>query len=195
MVQVPGLPGTVLGAVKTHDVAPVHVEGTLPQVADQFVIGALAVNCCVRFTLVVADDGVSFSGPIVAVVVVDNAAGLVSVAVTVAWVPVELAVKTHDVFVHAVRKFPSPVTPQVTGAFAVKVWFWPSATLGLLGVMARGTTEIAAVPVAPEPSVAVANTVPSPPVVVAAGVKMLPLRAPRLVGLTVYPTGMEGLVV
>jgi hypothetical protein len=151
-------------------------------VADQFVIGALAVNCCVRFTLVVADDGVSFSGPIVAVVVVDNAAGLVSVAVMIACVPVELAVKTHDVFVHGVRKLPSPVTPQVTAAFAVKFWFWPSATLGLLGVMARGTTDIFAVPLAPEPSVAVAVTVPFP--VVFAAVKVLPLNEPRLVGLT-----------
>ena len=54
---------------------------------------------------------------------VDNAAGLVSVAVMVA-VPVEVpAVKTHEVvFVHAVRKLPSPVAPQLTVAFAVKVW-------------------------------------------------------------------------
>jgi hypothetical protein len=108
--------------VKTHDVAPAHVFGKLPQVAVQLVIGALAVNCCVWFTVVVADAGVKFNGPIVAVVVADNVAGLGSVAVMVAD-PVELpAVKTHDcVFVHGVRKFPSPVAPQLTDAFAVKV--------------------------------------------------------------------------
>jgi hypothetical protein len=60
--------------------------------------------------------------------------------------------------------------------------------------MARGTTEIFAVPVAPEPSVAVAVTVPDP--VVFAAVKVLPLNEPRVVGLTEYVTGiLEGVVV
>ena len=194
MVQVPGPVGTEVGAVKTHDVVPVHVGGKLPQVADQFVIGALAVNCCVRFTPVVAMDGVSPSGPIVTFVVAANEAELLSVAVMMAWVPVELAVKTHEMLAHALRKLPSPFAPQVTGAFAVKVWFWPSARLGLAGVMARGVTVIDAVAVAPEPSVAAANTVPSPPVAVAAAVKVLPpLNEPRLAGLTEYDTGtVEG---
>jgi hypothetical protein len=105
------------------------------------------------------------------------------------------AVKTHDVgLAHVVGKLPHVAT-QVTGAFAVNVWSWPSATLGLLGVMARGTTETDAVPVAPELSVAVAVTVPDVPVVVAAAVKVLPLNEPRLVGLE-YCTGIaEGEVV
>ena len=43
--------------------------------------------------------------------------------------------------------------------------------------MAKGVTEIFAVPLAPEPSVAVAVTVPDP--VVLAAVKVLPVNEPR----------------
>ncbi len=189
------LEGIELGAVKAAAVGLVVLAVIVPQVVDQPVlaIGALAVNCWVFPSTVVAVGGVRASGPIVTVVLVDNAVVLASVAVTIAWVPVELAVKTHDVvFVaHAFWKLPSPVALQLTGAFAVKVWFSPSATFGFVGVMARGTTEIYAVPLAPEVSVAVAVTVPDPPVVVAAAVKVLvPLKEPRPVGFTEYATGI-----
>jgi hypothetical protein len=99
----------------------------------------------------------------VTVAVVESAAAVVSVAVIVAVPGPEPAVKSHDVvFVQRVRKVPSPVTRQFTGALAVRVCVCPAAILGALGVIASGTKEIEADPVAPEPSVAVAVTVPDP---------------------------------
>ena len=161
MVQVPA-EGTEPGAVKTHDVVPVHVFGKVPHVAVQLA-GALAVNCCVCDATVVVVAGVIANAPMVTVAVVESAAAVVSVAVIVAVPGPEPAVKSHDVvFVQRVRKVPSPVTRQFTGALAVRVCVCPAATLGALGVIASGTKEIEADPVAPEPSVAVAVTVPDP---------------------------------
>ncbi len=161
MVQLPA-EGTELGAVKTHDVVPVHVLGKVPHVAVQLT-GAFAVNCCVCDATVVVVVGVIANAPMVTMAVVESAAGVVSVAVIVAVPRPEPAVKLHDiVFVQRVCKIPSPVTRQFTGALAVRVWVCPAATLGALGVIARGTKEIEADPVAPEPSVAVAVTVPDP---------------------------------
>lgn len=118
------------------------------------------------------------SGPMVTVAPVETLVLFTSVAVTIACVPVVLAVKTHEVvFVQVLGTLPSPVADQLAGAFAFKVRVWPSATLGLFGEMANGVTEIFAVPLAPEPSVAVAVTVPDP--VVLAAVKILPMNEPR----------------
>jgi hypothetical protein len=120
MVQVPA-EGTELGAVKTHDVVPVHVFGTVPHVAVQLA-GALAVNCCVCNVIVVTVTGVIANAPTVTMVAAESAAGVVSVAVIVAVPGTEPAVKSHDVvFVQRVRKTPSPVTRQFTGALAVRV--------------------------------------------------------------------------
>ena len=121
----------------------------------------------------------SVNAPIVTVVCVGKAPVLVSVAVTTACVPVVFAVKTQKlVFVQVLGTLPSPVADQLAGAFAFKVKASPNAKLELAGVMASGIIEIFAVPVAPEPSVAVAVTVPDP--VVLAAVKVLPLNEPRL---------------
>jgi hypothetical protein len=71
---------------------------------------------------VLAVDGVTVSAVMVAVAVVDNADGLASVAVIVAVPALLPAVNTHEVvFVQVFWKLPSPVPPQFTGAFAVRV--------------------------------------------------------------------------
>jgi hypothetical protein len=144
MVQLPVLAGAVKSPVPSIE----------PQEAAQ-VTGWLAENCCVRFTAVVAEEGVIVIGEVT-----------VAVPLAVRLLPsVAVAVTVQDPAVNGAVKRPVPSTepqlaPHVAPRLAENCCVPPSLTLAVVGETVKPEDTVTVVEaVWPLPSVAVPVTV------------------------------------
>jgi hypothetical protein len=129
----------------------------VPSPVTDHVDSTLAVNWRVVPAMRVTVAGVTVMGFTVTDAVLTAPDPSVAVAVTVADPRVMPAVKRPPGVM-----VPSPVADHVTATLAENCWVVPSIKVALGGVIATAVIVTKAVPVAPEPSVAVAVTVAEP---------------------------------